>query len=113
VPAPEANDGNPQTPEDIAQAQAVAASLGRALVDGAPAVRVALDLGRAANAIEAGADRATFGGQISLDAGAVYAACQDQETAGGADLLACLRGRRDGLVSDTNRAFWRALAAGS
>ncbi|MBM3583183.1 MAG: hypothetical protein FJX36_01815 [Alphaproteobacteria bacterium] len=69
MPAPEAGDGDPQTPEDIAQAITVAASLGRSLVEDAPGMRVALELGRVTNALEAGADRATFVAEISLEAG--------------------------------------------
>ncbi len=113
VPEPVAGDPNPQTPEEIADATMLARSLGQRLVVASPEVRVALDLGRAANALTAGADQDTLGADFPPDSSVVLDACRGMAAMGGADVLTCLRGRRDALVSDVNLRYWRALATGS
>jgi hypothetical protein len=113
VPEVVAGDPDAQTPEDIAEAVTIAKTVGYMVVAVSPEIGVALELGRAVNAIQAGADSATLGSEISLESGAIYAACLGLEAMGGADLLTCLKGRRDSLLSGTNVRFWRALATGS
>lgn len=115
VPVAWAGDPNPQTDVELAVAPTLAGAVGERLVNEAPEIGVALDLGRAANALAAGADEADLAAAAGAgaDAGAQIAACQGLARRGGADLFACLRGRHDALVSDVNLRYWRALATGS
>ncbi|MGH6717726.1 MAG: hypothetical protein ACREER_00285 [Alphaproteobacteria bacterium] len=108
-------DPNPQTDVDMALAPGLAVSVGARLVGEAPEIGVAIQVGRAANAFAAGTPEAELAAAAAAgaEAGAVIAACRSLAERGGADLHACLRGRHDGIVSDVNLRFWRALAAGS
>ncbi len=115
APVAVAGDRNPQTDVELDAAPALAASVAARLVTEAPEIGIAIQVGRAANALAAGTPEADLAraAAAGADAGAVIAACRDLAERGGAALQSCLRGRHDGLVSEVNLRFWRTLAAGS
>lgn len=115
VPAPVAGDANPQTAEDIAETIGIGRAVGARIARDAPEMAIALDLSRAANALDAGAPEAELAeaARAGSEAAALIAACQGIAARGGSSVPACLRGQHDGLVSDVTQQFWRAVATGS